>query len=73
MKYAHIQGTWQADRSKAWQKAGGDRNEGTPELDALALAVSPREFPEMLSQWQRGEREVRIENGFLMTCYTPSA
>jgi hypothetical protein len=63
--------TTQADRSKPWKKAGGVRHPDNPELATLAQAVSPGEFQDMLAQWQRGEREVRIENGFLMTCYTP--
>lgn len=40
-------------------------------LEVLAGMVSQKEFVEMAGDVKRGLRELRIENGFVVTCLTP--
>ena len=37
----------------------------------LQSILSAEEYGRMVRQYQNGEREVRIENGFIVTCFTP--
>ncbi len=39
--------------------------------DYLKSVLSAEEYDRMVRQYQRGQREVRIENGFIVTCFTP--
>jgi hypothetical protein len=74
-----IQGTWRVSRltkfgsfeksihaneaARAQQKAEA--------LRALKVILSASEYDAMVSQCQSGEREVRVENGFVLTCFSP--
>jgi hypothetical protein len=75
-----VQGTWtrgtrltkfgQLDRSihaeeglRAQQKAAA--------LAALKSMLTASEYEVMADQCQRGEREVRLVNGFVITCLSP--
>jgi hypothetical protein len=40
-------------------------------FDYLKSVLSAEEYDRMVRQYQRGQREVRIENGFIVTCFTP--
>jgi hypothetical protein len=41
-------------------------------LCALKALLPATEYERMLAECQRGEREVRLENGFVMTCLSSS-
>ena len=41
-------------------------------LRALKALLPAGEYERMVAECQRGEREVRLENGFVMTCLSPS-
>ena len=74
-----IQGTWRVSRltkfgsleksiradaaMRAQQKAEG--------LRVLRAMLPVSEYDAMLSQCESGEREVRLENGFVLTCFSP--
>jgi hypothetical protein len=38
----------------------------------LREVLSSGEYERMVQEWQAGHREVRIENGFIVTCLTPT-
>jgi hypothetical protein len=42
-----------------------------PRIRALKSMVPATEYDAMADQCQRGEREVRLENGFVLTCFSP--
>lgn len=41
-------------------------------FDYLQSVLSAEEYDRMVRQYQNGQREVRIENGFIVTCFTPA-
>jgi hypothetical protein len=41
-------------------------------FDYLQSVLSAEEYDRMVRQWQSGQRDVRIENGFIVTCFTPA-
>lgn len=41
-------------------------------FDYLQSMLSAEEYESMVRQWRSGQREVRIENGFIVTCFTPA-
>ena len=51
------------ERVRAQQKAEA--------LRALKSILPASEYEAMAAQYQSGEREVRLENGFVMTCFSP--
>ena len=40
-------------------------------LKALKKMLPANEYDQMAAECQRGEREIRIEDGFVMTCFSP--
>ena len=30
-----------------------------------------QEYKQIYAEWERGEREIRVDNGFIMMCFTP--
>jgi hypothetical protein len=75
-----IQGTWR--RGTHLTKFGqGDRSIDAEErlrsqqkakaLTALKSMLAANEYEVMAAQCQDSEREVRVENGFVMTCFSP--
>ena len=42
-------------------------------LRALKKVLPATEYEQMAAECQRGERELRLENGFVMTCLSPKA
>jgi hypothetical protein len=41
-------------------------------FDYLQSVLSAEEYARMVRQWRSGQRDVRIENGFIVTCFTPA-
>jgi hypothetical protein len=39
----------------------------------LKEILSTQEYERMVREYQDGKREVRIENGFIVTCFVPEA
>ena len=44
-----------------------------PPCSALSRLLDVDEYENMLAQWRLGLREVWLENGFVMTRYTPAS
>ena len=75
-----IQGTWkrgtdltkfgQLDRSIHAEKGLSARQKAEA-LTALKSLLTASEYEVMAAQCQRGEREVRLVNGFVVTCLSP--
>ena len=38
----------------------------------LKSVLSAEEYDRMVRQYQSGQREVRVENGYIVTCFTPA-
>lgn len=43
----------------------------SPAFSALAKIIDTDEYENMLAQWRLGLRDIWLENGCVMTCYTP--
>jgi hypothetical protein len=41
-------------------------------FDYLQSVLSAEEYERMVRQYRSGQRDVRIENGFIVTCFTPA-
>ena len=64
------------DQAARWKRVQADW-QATPRA-TLPLAfkylkeiLSADEYERMVVEWDAGHREVRIENGFIVTCLTP--
>jgi len=77
---APIQGAWRAARTPLGYFDSARRTEdpqrASPETEA-ALEVLKRVLPasdycRMESEWRNGQREIRLEGGFIVTCFTPA-
>ena len=74
-----IQATWRGTRvTKFGQlEIGGHLQKSvraqkkTEALRALKSILPASEYEAMAAQIQSGEREVRLENGFILTCVSP--
>ena len=74
-----VQGTWRASRltklcpiEKSIRAEEGVRAQLKADaLKALKSMLTASEYETIADQCQRGEREVRLENGFIMTCFSP--
>ena len=74
-----IQGTWRGARltkfgylDNAGHTQEGMRAQQKAEaLRALKSILSASEYEAVAAQCQSGEREVRVENGFVMSCFSP--
>ena len=77
MRYAHVRGVWRAPHRTevARIKAASDtesRSEYASEtFRALGRLLDRDEYEVMLTQWRSGDREIWLDNGYLMTRYTP--
>ena len=47
-----------------------DNNVG-PAFAALCNVVEAAEYDRIVREWKQGDREIRMENGFVAMCYTP--
>lgn len=73
------QGTWRGARltkfgylDNAGHAREGMRAQQKDEaLRALKSILPASEYEVMVDQCQRGERELRLENGFVLTCFSP--
>ena len=57
-------------------KSGADvlaseRRLPAPVFNALSQILRPDELSRMYREWEAGQREIRMENGFIVTCFTP--
>jgi hypothetical protein len=78
MQYTQIRGVWRAPRQTAAGREALERLEHRKEyisatFTALSKLLDGEEYDEMLAQWRLGLREIWLEDGFVMTCYTPRA
>ena len=53
------------------EAAAGKTRSMAPAFEALAAMLSVQEFRDICCQWEKGEREIRIENGYIMMSVTP--
>lgn len=63
-----------------WNARGGQGRVRPPEvparaevLETLAAMVSGEEFDRIYKEWQRGERQIRADEGFIRMTFTPAA
>jgi hypothetical protein len=40
-------------------------------LEILKRVLPPPDYDRMESEWRNGQREIRLEDGFIITCLTP--
>jgi hypothetical protein len=40
-------------------------------LEILKRVLPPPDYDRMESEWRSGQREIRLEDGFIITCLTP--
>ena len=74
-----LQGHRQAvDQATRWRRVQADWREA--HRDTLPLAfkylkeiLSVEEYERMVEEWKTGDREVRLENGFIVTSLTPAS
>ena len=52
-----------AERDKA-----SHRRSLAPAFEAMAKMLSASEYERMMREWEDGEREIVIENGYIVTC-----
>jgi hypothetical protein len=77
MRYAHVRAVWRPPHGLAMERQlprgrTDSRSEYISEtFSALAKLLDCDEYENMLSQWRLGLREIWLEDGFVMTCYTP--
>jgi hypothetical protein len=77
MLYAHVRGVWRAPnrpevaRGRAANEADNRTEYASETFRALGRLLDRDEYEDMLAQWRFGHREIWIENGFVMTRYTP--
>jgi len=65
---------WSA-ASQAREKAAAEtakRRRLDPAFRVLAAMLPIQEYKQIYTEWERGEREIRIDNGFIMMCFTPT-
>jgi hypothetical protein len=68
---AHIQGTGRAPRT--WTEAPQRVPLRTgAALEILKKVLPASEYDRMESEWRNGLREIRLEDGFIITCRIPS-
>ena len=62
-KFGQLDNSGHAQEARAQQKAEAIR--------ALKSILPASEYEAMAAQIHSGEREVRVENGFVITCFSP--
>ena len=79
MQYLPVRGVGRLPQ----QTAAGRQAQAREKLDArkeyisttftaLSKLLASEEYDEMLTQWRLGLRDVWLEDGFVMTCFTPA-
>ena len=72
MLHGHRRAVNEATR---WQRVEGSWKSPRKSLPLafkhLREMLSAEEYLRMVREWEAGHREVRIENGFIITCLTP--
>ena len=78
MRYRTIPGVWHPPQrtAKGSDTSAGELLDSQKEytsstFSALLKLLGSEEYEEMLAQWRLGLREIWLEGGFVMTCYTP--
>jgi hypothetical protein len=74
-----VQGTWRRSHftksafleNRTLADKGVRAQKKAEALMALKAVLPAGEYEAMVSQCQRGEREVFLENGFILTCFSP--
>jgi hypothetical protein len=64
---------WSA-KSQARERAAAEESERrllVPAFRALTALLPVEEYRQIYTEWERGHREIRIDNGFIMMCFTP--
>jgi hypothetical protein len=78
---AHIQGTWRTPRSTQFgyldsARRAVDAKRVAPSTEAaleiLKTVLPAPDYDRMESEWRNGLREIRLEDGFIITCLTPA-
>jgi hypothetical protein len=78
---AHIQGTWRTPRrtlfgylDSARRTVDAKRVAPSTEaaLEILKTVLPASDYDRMESEWRNGLREIRLEDGFIITCLTPA-
>ncbi len=78
---AHIQGTWRTPRRTQFgyldtARRTVDAKQVAPNTEAvleiLKKVLPGPDYDRMESEWRNGEREIRLEDGFIITCLTPA-
>jgi hypothetical protein len=75
-----IQGTWRGTRvtkfgqldNSGHAQEGARAQQKAEALRALKSILPASEYEAMAAQIHSGEREVRVENGFVITCFSPT-
>jgi hypothetical protein len=79
MHYRPVRGVWRPPQ----QTAAGKRVQASNRVEsrteyisatfaALSKLLDADEYENMLAQWRLGLREIWLEDGFVMTCFTPA-
>jgi len=78
---AHIQGTWRTprrtlfgylDRARQAEEAERMAPQTVGALEILKRMLPAPDYDRMESEWRNGLREIRLEDGFIITCLTPT-
>jgi hypothetical protein len=74
MIYKSVKSVVWSSRSQERARAAEDRAKQSAEVafHALSQAVSGEELNRMYREWERGERQIRVENGFIIMTFTPA-
>jgi hypothetical protein len=80
MQYRTIRGVWRPPQrtavgrdARANELLDAQKQYISSTFGVLSKLLGSEEYDEMLAQWRLGLREIWLENGFVMTCFTPKA
>jgi hypothetical protein len=76
MQYRTIRGVWRPPQrfaARASELFHAQKQYISSTFGVLSKLLDSEEYDEMLAQWRLGLREIWLENGFVMTCFTPKA
>ena len=62
---------WIAHRAAITRSQPAKDNKVGPAFAALRNVVEAAEYDRIVREWKQGDREIRMENGFVAMCYTP--
>ena len=60
-RWARVEPVWRSEQDREVRLA----------FQALQEILPAPEYDKMVLEWKMGTREIRIENGFIVTCLTP--